>query len=47
MVPEGDTQASKTGKEPILLSSYDSCELQQQPAWQDNSKGAIVAHMMC
>ena len=42
MVPEGAMQASKGGKQPTVLSSYDAYEPQQQPAWCHNPKCVAV-----
>ena len=45
MVPEGPTQASEAGKQPTytVLPSYDAYKSHQQPAWHNNSNGAVVA----
>lgn len=42
MVSEGAMQTSKQGKQSTILPSYDIYET-QQPAWQANHKGAVVA----
>lgn len=42
MVSEGAMQTSKQGKQLTILASYDIYET-QQPAWQANCKGAVVA----
>lgn len=36
MVPKSTIQASKRGKQTIVLPSYDAYEQQQQTAWHHN-----------
>lgn len=43
LVPEGAMQASKGGRPPTGLSSYDDYEPHQQPACYDNPMGKVVA----
>lgn len=38
-------QASKGGKQPRLLHSYDAYEPPQPPEWHDNPRGTLVAHV--
>jgi hypothetical protein len=40
-------QVSKGKKQIAVLTGYRACEPQQWPAWCDNLKGAVAAHVPC
>lgn len=42
---KGARQASTRGKSLTVLSNYDAYETQQQPAWHDNRKDAVLEHI--
>lgn len=46
MVPEGIAHASKRGKQPIFLPSYDANEAQKLSAWYYYLMGAVVAYIL-
>lgn len=43
IIPEGDFETAKGGKQSIVISSCDFNELQQRSTWQDIPKGATLA----
>lgn len=45
MVPKGAMQASRAWRQPTVLPSLGTNELQQCLTWHDNTKGMIVAHI--
>lgn len=47
MVPEGTTQASKAGRQPTVLASYDTYKTQQWPTRHNNPKGAVATWISC
>lgn len=46
LVPEVSVKASKQGKKPTVLPSYDTYGKHQQPTWPDNTKYAAVTPIL-